>query len=164
MEKAEDQGSEQGTHHSEEESSQEEVIKVADLPQFRSRKNSRPIFLAVALFLLVVTGVVLLFTLTGCDKHNQEVSPNLRGSFPTTEGGTTTDDTMTDPTKAEWPELVGMQAGVAVDIIKQHRPDLRVETLYYKDLYTQDFDETRVRVFTDDNLLVSAQPHPPKIG
>lgn len=64
--------------------------------------------------------------------------------------------------RTEWPELVGMDSDEAVKWLEEHYPNLNVYVLEYGDVYTTDYDVTRVRIFTEPNT--TKVKFPPKIG
>jgi len=62
------------------------------------------------------------------------------------------------PGKSSWPELVGVNATLAATAIAHDRPDVAVEVLPPGAPVIPDFNPARVRVFIDNNLLVSKVP------
>lgn len=53
---------------------------------------------------------------------------------------------------------VGADAAGSVEAIKSAHPDMRVFQVPEGSMMTMDFDENRIRVFHDDNGLVTRQP------
>jgi Potato inhibitor I family len=64
--------------------------------------------------------------------------------------------------RTSWPELVGMDADEAVKWLQEHHPNLKVYVMVYGDVYTTDYDVTRVRIFTAPNTTTVIVP--PKLG
>jgi Potato inhibitor I family len=64
--------------------------------------------------------------------------------------------------RTSWPELVGMDADEAVKWLLEHYPNLKVYVLEYGDVYTTEYDVTRVRIFTAPNTTTVIVP--PKLG
>jgi len=63
-----------------------------------------------------------------------------------------------DAPKTEWPELVGCTIKQAEEKIKVDRPDLNIHVVTVGTMVTQEFDESRVRIWVDTVAQV------PKIG
>ena len=62
------------------------------------------------------------------------------------------------PGKSSWPELVGVNATLAATAIAHDRPDVAVEVLPPGAPIIPDYNPLRVRVFVDNNNLVSKVP------
>ena len=62
------------------------------------------------------------------------------------------------PGKSSWPELVGVNATLAATAIAHDRPDVAVEVLPPGAPLAPGYNPLRVRVFIDNNLLVSKVP------
>ncbi|RCV05711.1 hypothetical protein SETIT_1G105500v2 [Setaria italica] len=62
------------------------------------------------------------------------------------------------PGKSSWPELVGVLATLAATAIAHDRPDVSVEVLPPGSPIIPDFNPSRVRVFIDNNAIVTKTP------
>ena len=62
------------------------------------------------------------------------------------------------PGKSSWPELLGVNATLAATAIAHDRPDVAVEVLPPGSQVVPDFNPKRLRVFVDNNNLVSQVP------
>ena len=60
--------------------------------------------------------------------------------------------------KSSWPELVGVMATPAATQIAHDRPDVAVEVLPPGAPLMPDYNPERVRVFIDNNCIVSQTP------
>ncbi|CAF1255888.1 unnamed protein product [Rotaria sordida] len=62
------------------------------------------------------------------------------------------------PGRESWPGLVGMPADEAVVVIQRQKPYLEVIPVPEGSRIAMDFRQDRVRVFFDDDYLVSSVP------
>ena len=62
------------------------------------------------------------------------------------------------PGKSSWPELVSVQATLAATAIAHDRPDVAVEVLPPGAPIIPDYNPKRVRVFIDNNSIVTKTP------
>ncbi|CAL5060645.1 unnamed protein product [Urochloa decumbens] len=62
------------------------------------------------------------------------------------------------PGKSSWPELVGVLGTLAATAIAHDRPDVAVEVLPPGSPIIPDYNPTRVRVFIDNNAIVTQTP------
>ena len=61
-------------------------------------------------------------------------------------------------TRGKWSQLVGKNAREAIDHLRSERPDVKVEMIPSGSMVTADYREDRIRVFVDDQEMVTRAP------